>query len=130
MRDDRFATTSGRLDHETELDGHLAELTRESEAHELMEKLQRGGVEACAVQDFRDLQSDPQLESREHFVEIEHAVLGELRFERSGFRLSQNPGALRWAGPTLGQHNREVLHGLLGFSDDEIAGLVQAGVVA
>lgn len=35
----------------------------------------------------------------------------------------------KWAGPNLGQHNREVLVGELGLSDDELAVLQTTGVV-
>ena len=66
--DPRFATAEGRLANEAELDARLAAFTRAFDPHELMQTLQRSGVEACAVQDFRALQSDPQLEARGHFV--------------------------------------------------------------
>jgi benzylsuccinate CoA-transferase BbsF subunit len=128
--DPRFATLEGRLANEAELDARLAAFTCAFDPHELMETLQRAGVEACAVQDFRDLQSDPQLETRGHFVAVEHPHLGELRCERSGFRLSESPGALRRAGPTLGEHDREILGELLGFSELEITSLLDSGVVA
>jgi crotonobetainyl-CoA:carnitine CoA-transferase CaiB-like acyl-CoA transferase len=35
-------------------------------------------------------------------------------------RLSRTPGAVRQAGPQLGQHNREILVDRLGFPDDEL----------
>jgi crotonobetainyl-CoA:carnitine CoA-transferase CaiB-like acyl-CoA transferase len=128
--DPRFATLEGRLANEAELDLGIAAFTRAFDPHELMQTLQRAGVEACAVQDFRDLQSDPQLEARGHFVAVEHPHLGALRCERSGFRLSDAPGELGRAGPTLGEHDREILGELLGLSEPEITDLIESGVVA
>jgi benzylsuccinate CoA-transferase BbsF subunit len=128
--DARFATAAGRLAGLDDLDKGLAEYTRGFEAEELMVALQQAGVEACAVQDFRDLQQDPQLAHRNHFVPLTHRHLGELRFERSGFRLSESPGALDRPGPMLGEHNREILSGVLGLSAAEIDRLVEGEVVA
>jgi crotonobetainyl-CoA:carnitine CoA-transferase CaiB-like acyl-CoA transferase len=36
-------------------------------------------------------------------------------------KLSRTPGAIRHTGPRLGEHNREVLMDLLGFSEAELA---------
>lgn len=126
---DRFATVAGRQEHEDELDLRLAAHTREREPQDWMERLQRVGVEACAVQDFRDLQDDPQLAARGHFVPLEHAHLGALRVERSGFRLSEHPGGLERPGPTLGEHNEAILVAV-GLAPEEIRALVEAGAVA
>jgi crotonobetainyl-CoA:carnitine CoA-transferase CaiB-like acyl-CoA transferase len=45
-------------------------------------------------------------------------------FERSGMRFSEGSGRLHAPGPNLGEHDREILHSLLGLSDDRIAELV------
>jgi crotonobetainyl-CoA:carnitine CoA-transferase CaiB-like acyl-CoA transferase len=44
-------------------------------------------------------------------------------------RLSATPGEVRWAGPTLGQHNEEIYRGLLGISAAELEDLRQSKVV-
>jgi formyl-CoA transferase len=43
-------------------------------------------------------------------------------------KLSATPGRTNWIGPTLGQHNDEVLRAL-GYSDADIAALKQDGVL-
>ena len=115
---------------EDDLDARIADWTRGQEARELMVRLQGAGVEACAVQKFSDLQEDPQLAARDHWVDIEHPHLGSLRFERSGFRLSEGSGAIERPGPLLGQHNREILSELVGYSDEDIDRLIAEKVVA
>ena len=84
-----------------------------------MARLQAAGVEAGAVQDFDDLSRDPQLAHRGHFQKLRHVHLGDLEFENYGIRLSENPPALRAPGPNLGEHNLEILGGVLGFDADE-----------
>jgi benzylsuccinate CoA-transferase BbsF subunit len=128
-QDPRFATGAGRLEHADELDGELAGWTRGHDAHELMERLQRGGIEAGVVQDVEELNRDPQLAHRGHFRELHHEHLGRVRFENYAIRLSESPPEIRTPGPNLGQHTREVLGGTLGLSDAEIDRLAAAGVL-
>jgi formyl-CoA transferase len=44
-------------------------------------------------------------------------------------KFTATPGAVRSAGPTLGQHTAEVLRDVAGLSDDEIAELGAAGLL-
>jgi crotonobetainyl-CoA:carnitine CoA-transferase CaiB-like acyl-CoA transferase len=43
-------------------------------------------------------------------------------------RLAATPAAVRWTGPALGAHNREV-YATLGVSDAELGDLQREGVV-
>ncbi len=115
----RFAGFEARRENAVALDEHLARITRDSDAYELMERLQAAGVEAGVVQRADDLDRDPQLEHRGHFRNLSHVHLGEMRFEHDGIRLSENPPAIRTPGPNLGEHNDEILRGFLGLDDDE-----------
>jgi crotonobetainyl-CoA:carnitine CoA-transferase CaiB-like acyl-CoA transferase len=127
-RESGLNTLAGRLARQEELDLRIASWTREREAESLMNELQAAGVEAGVVQDFRDLLGDPQLAHRQHFVRIAHPGLGELVFERAGFRLSESPGALSSPGPDLGADTTFILTGLLGLSGKEAAKLVADGI--
>ena len=44
-------------------------------------------------------------------------------------KLSDTPGAVRRTGPALGEHNAEILGGLLGIEEEERARLAEAGIV-
>ena len=122
-------TLAGRQADEDEIEAGITRFTRDHDPQELMQQLQARGLEACAVQDFSDLHEDPQLAARGHWVEVPHRHLGPLRFERSGFRLSDSPGGITRPGPLLGEHNRPLLEGLLGLSSEAVDELVEAGVV-
>ena len=60
---------------------------------------------------------------------VAHPLGGAAPTVRSPLRLSETPVEYRLAPPMLGQHNEEVLKGLLGRSDADIASLKAAGVV-
>jgi benzylsuccinate CoA-transferase BbsF subunit len=127
---DEHATVAGRLADEDALDAGIADWCRTHDPSELMATLQRAGVKACAVQSFADLHDDPQLAEREHWAEIEHPHLGPLRFERSGFRLSESPGEITRPGPGLGEHSRQILAQIVGLDEAEIDALIESGVIA
>jgi crotonobetainyl-CoA:carnitine CoA-transferase CaiB-like acyl-CoA transferase len=44
-------------------------------------------------------------------------------------KLSVTPGAVRSAGPALGEHNEHVWGGLLGLGPDELARLREAAII-
>ncbi|HEY4099192.1 MAG TPA: CoA transferase [Baekduia sp.] len=100
------------------------ERTVTRDAYELMATLQARGVAAAIVQDVADLvERDPQLAHRDHWLRMEHAVMGECLYGAPPFRLSATPGGPRSAAPLLGEHTATVLHELLGLPPDEIAAL-------
>ena len=94
------------------------------------EALQAAGVEAVPVQDFGDLQTDPQVLHRDHFVARTHPFLGPGRYERNGTRFSDATTGYDRAGPTFGQDNAWVLGELLGLSSAAIDALRDSGAMA
>jgi benzylsuccinate CoA-transferase BbsF subunit len=127
--DPRFTSAAGRLAHEDALDAAIADATRTQEPWALMTRLQAAGVEAGVVQTCADLLADPQLAHRGHFVRLRHRHLGDLSFEHYGIRFSESERRLESPGPDLGEHNAGVL-GSVGYGEDEIRALTEAGVLA
>ena len=126
--EERFASLLGRKAHEDELEAQLSEWTRSFEPHALMATLQAAGVPAGAVQTFGELVDDPQLAERGHYQGREHAALGPVLLEHSGFRLSDAEHDYATAGPTLGGDTGWVLRDILGLDDEDVAAL-EAGPV-
>jgi crotonobetainyl-CoA:carnitine CoA-transferase CaiB-like acyl-CoA transferase len=125
----RYAALAARLTNVDALDAQMAEWTREQAAEPLMHTLQAAGVEAGVVRDFEQLLEDPQLAARGHFVRLHHGPLGDLLFERPGFRLSATPGGLDRPGPQLGEHTHAALGELLGLSTERLDELVREEVL-
>jgi crotonobetainyl-CoA:carnitine CoA-transferase CaiB-like acyl-CoA transferase len=57
---------------------------------------------------------------------------GAGRVKTLGFPIfmSETPGRLRRTAPSRGQHSAEILHDMLGYSEDRIVELQANGVVA
>ena len=60
---------------------------------------------------------------------MDHPVAGKLSTVASPMRFSATPVEYKLAPPVLGQHTDEVLRGLLGKSEADIASLRGAGIL-
>ena len=86
-------------------------------------------IPAAPVADPRIASLHPQHVARGFFEEVEHPVVGRQPIPTVPFRYASVPRWIRSPAPTLGQHNRDVLGGLLGVSDAELAALEAEGVI-
>lgn len=128
--DPALDTRSGRrLQHDT-IDEHLRAWTRERTREELVLELRGLGIPASEVADpCRLLQTNPQLQDRDFFETPDHPVVGRMPLPSLPFRFANVDRWLRSPAPTLGQHNEEVLCGILGLSKDALHDLEAEGVI-
>ena len=113
-----------------EIDARIAAWTMPLLRNDLEMLLQNIGIAACAVNDARDIVENAHLASRHFFAEIEHPEAGRHRFPGLPIQMSATPAAYRRPAPGLGEHNREILVGLLGLTDDDLARLTETKVIA
>jgi crotonobetainyl-CoA:carnitine CoA-transferase CaiB-like acyl-CoA transferase len=91
--------------------------------------LSEKGVAFSLVFTAKDAFEDDHYAARENIVAVEDSELGTIRMQGIVPKFRDAPGAVRRAGPALGQHNTEVYEELLGLSADEIASLKEKGLV-
>jgi len=108
----------------------LESWTSARNALDVATELQAAGIEAVPVQDFADVDADPQVAHREHFIELSHPEFGPGKYERNGFRIAGSPSGYDRSGPTLGQDNDWALGDLLGLAPADIARLKDDGVLS
>jgi benzylsuccinate CoA-transferase BbsF subunit len=124
-----LATHAARLERRAEVDEVVGARTRARRAEELTAELQAAGVAAYPVQSCLDLHRDENLAAFDFWHWLDHPQMGPSPYEGLEHRLSRTPGELRTPAPTLGQHNDEVLGGMLGLSPAEIEELKRDKVV-
>ncbi|MDY0066380.1 MAG: CoA transferase, partial [Steroidobacteraceae bacterium] len=129
IHDERYASACARKRNEHALDEAIGQWTRNQGKREVMERLQSLGVVSGAVLKPMELLDDPQLEARNMHRRLARALVGEHRYPEFPLRFSEAICRQRTPAPTLGQHNEEVLTGLLGVAPEELAALRQAGVI-
>jgi len=126
--DPRLATNDGRVKHQDEVDGALAEWTATLTSEEVLEQLDEAEVPSGPIYSVVDMVNDPHFQARGLFEELE--VGGRpLKLPAIAPRLSDTPGRTEWPGPKVGSHNREVLQGILQVSDEQLAELKNKGVI-
>ncbi|MGE0827308.1 MAG: CaiB/BaiF CoA transferase family protein [Candidatus Binatia bacterium] len=130
----RFQTAAGRKAHEDALDRLLAEVTKNEDRYELMERLQKRGVPAGVVQKSVDrCTRDPQLQERGYFVPLPHSEIGTWPIE--GFpakftNMHVDVGGLPGRGaPMMGEDSDYVYRDILGLTPEEIASLREDWII-
>ena len=76
-----------------------------------------------------DIFEDAQYAARENLIKFPHAALGELTMPGIVPKLSATPGRVTHLGPSLGEHNEEVLTEIAGLASDEVDKLRDKGVI-
>ena len=128
ITDHRFASPGDRKRREEELAALLEESFREQPIQHWMELLQEAGVPCGPIYNMEQVYADPQVQARDMLVELEDPDLGTLKNIGIPVKLSATPGRIRHRAPALGEHTQEVLL-QAGYSEDEIAGLRERGVI-
>ena len=127
--DPRYATHAARGENQAELDGIVSAWTRNWPLPELLALLETNGVPCGRIFRAPDMLEDPQFAARQSIVEVDHPVFGKVKMQNAFPRLSETPGSVRWPGPALGAHTREVLESL-GVDADRLADLAARKITA
>ncbi|MGB6054208.1 MAG: CoA transferase, partial [Burkholderiaceae bacterium] len=93
-----------------------------------LQTLQAADVPVSKIYSVRDMLRDPQFLARGMFEQHTFADGSPIKLPAVTPKLSATPGATRWLGPELGQHNDEVL-AALGYDAAQIAALRADGVL-
>jgi crotonobetainyl-CoA:carnitine CoA-transferase CaiB-like acyl-CoA transferase len=127
--DARFATNGKRVENRAELTALLNDIFRGRTTREWTEVLEAAGVPNGPINTLEQVFREPQAIARGLKIEIAHPLAGTVALTRSPMRFSATPLEHNVPPPLLGQHTDEVLRGLLGRSEAEIAQLRADGAV-
>ena len=97
---------------------------------ELYERAVKRGILLAPVNTPADIAKNRQLAARDFWVPMHHPELGrEVLYPSPGVRIDGLPYQIRYAPPTIGQHNVEVYVEEMGLSLKELEMLKEAGII-
>ncbi|MGY8685707.1 CoA transferase [Bradyrhizobium sp. UFLA05-153] len=127
--DASLQSAEARRGIEDEIEKAIEAWTLTRDAEQAMSMLQAERIAAGVARQPTDLLTDPHLRSRAFLQKVERAFTGVQQQPSMPIRDGSRPLAIRMAAPTLGEHNSEILTGLLGLSCTEIAQLASKGII-
>ena len=127
--DPRFADAAARREHKDESDQLVKEWARTRTRQELWDAVRDLGYFGAPVLSKAEVLEDPHIKAREAFIERDHPTAGPTTLLAPWIHMSQTPASIRDDAPAIGQHTDEVLGGLLGLTEAELADLRAAAVI-
>lgn len=115
-------------EHVDEIDAMLIDYLKDKTALEFFEEASAWRVPVGIVNNTAKLFHDPQHRARGFFIPVEHPALGKMEYPGHPFIMSETPWQVSRA-PLLGEHNRDILIGRLGYSEEELVAMAKDGVI-
>lgn len=111
------------------LEKHFAAFLRERTKAEFAREAGKRGIIGYPVADARDLAQDEQLRARDFWQNVDQPGLETLTFPGAFAKFSRAGSHIRRPAPRIGEHNREIYVGELGFAEKEFERLEREGIV-
>lgn len=128
--DTRFATFAARKQNEDALEEIVQTWTKTQTPLAVEMALQAIGIPAHNLASSADMVADSQLQARQHFLQLPHALMGTTHIENARYHLSETPAAPLRAAPHFNRDDTFVLKSFAGYDDTKISILKAAGVLS
>ena len=129
LEDPRFTTRHERGANGAVVQEAMRELLSNMTMRDAITHFTHHDVTAAPVNTISQAAQDPHPWERRAMVEVPDFLAGSIAVSGDYWHFSRTPTVVG-STPQVGEHNDEVLSGLLGLSDEEIAALYQNNVVS
>ena len=126
--DPDFATPPARLPRLNEVFEAIEQWTMTKTKYEVMEICNPLDIPVGPILSMQELSEEPSLRETGTIVEVDHPTRGKYLTVGNPVKLSDSPSEVS-RSPLLGEHTREILQEVLGYSKEEVSGLREAGAV-
>ncbi len=124
---EEWSTAQARRERYQELARVIEAVTRARTTAEWFRELSAAGVPCGRIRTYGQVLADPATRERGMVIDLPHSALGRIPSLGSPLRFDGEPARRDAAGPSLGQHSREVLREYL--SEAELDRLAAEGVI-
>ena len=127
--DPRFQTPQDRVAHIDEVDGIVAAWVGRHDLQVVLKEFEKAEAAIGPAYNIGQIFQDPQYRARADIIEVSDEDLGPIKMANAFPFMSETPAEIGHAGPRKGQHNRDILVGELGISEQELAELEKNDVI-
>ncbi len=127
--DPRYAGNALRIANRDACSAAIAPVMKGKTTAEWMTILEPLGVPCGPIHRLNEVFANPQIKHRGMQVDVPHPLTGSVPLVANPIKYSRTPLDYDTPPPLLSQHTDDVLRGLLGKSDAEIAALRDAGII-
>ena len=124
-----WGTTRQREAAREQVDAYVTAWTSAHDRADLLQMCETAQVPCGPVYAIDEIFQDPHYAARGNILRVEDPRLGSLAIPNLVPRLSETPGEVRSLGPSLGEHNEEILEGRLRLTKEEITRLSAIGAI-
>lgn len=121
--DPRFIKGAERLKHREEFNQAIEEHLAKAPAEDWLELFHVEDIIAGPIHTIEKTVADPQVKARNMILNLPHPLGGEVKLVGNPIKMEGIKENEYSAPPTQGQHNDEILKGLLNYSDEKLAKL-------
>lgn len=123
-----YSTSAKRKANQAPLDEAINAWSKQHTTEEAFQIISDKGIPAAPINDIPHVVSDPQMQSRDMIVHVHHKTIDDLPLIGTPLKLSDTPAEIRSAPPVIGQHNRQILTDILGYSPERLDSLEASGI--
>jgi formyl-CoA transferase len=128
-QDPRYIDNPARCRNVDALEAEIAAWTRRNDARFLERRLAEADIPSSRVYTAADIAEDAQYNARRMVQWVEDPQLGRVLHPGTVPMFGPASRQVRWAGPEVGAHNREVYCGLLRMDEAQLDRLSQDGTI-
>lgn len=81
------------------------------------------------INTFDQVFSMPHVKEREMLVQMDHPTIGALPLVSSPLKMGGTPVSYRLPPPLMGQHTKDILCEVLGYSEEKVSALTESGCI-
>ena len=128
LEDPRFATRADRRENASELEGEVSTWFSTRTTKDAVGYLSSFSIPCAPVNNVEQAAKEAHLHEREILVEVPDPVAGSMYVAGKMIKFGRTPMVVG-STPMVGEHTREVLQDILGYSQEKVQGLQNEEIV-
>lgn len=126
--DPDYSSPPARLPRLNEIFESIEAWTMTKTKYEVMEICNPLDIPVGPILSMKEISEEPSLRETGTIVSVDHPTRGEYLTVGNPIKLSESPSDVQ-RSPLLGEHTKEILTEILGYTDEEVDNLRETGVV-